>query len=116
VLQHVPWSQGGLDPATGLGCYGLVALAFAQVGISLPPTAEEGQDCFTMIPPPYQPFDVALMRFASPLTARHVGVLLTPTTGYQCSWLTNGVSQFCIHENIWKRTFRHGLRYKEFLG
>jgi cell wall-associated NlpC family hydrolase len=115
VLRQVPWCQGGLDPTTGLGCYGLVVLAFAQSGIALPPTAEEGHACFTIIPPPYQPFDVMLARLSPEPTARHVGLFVASTWGFHCSWLTNGVARFAIDQGPWRRWFRHGLRWKGFL-
>jgi cell wall-associated NlpC family hydrolase len=98
-----------------LGCYGLVVLAFAHIGIVLPPTAEEGEAYFVEISPPYQPFDLMLARLGAEPTARHVGVFVAPTWGYHCSWLTNGVAQFSLLKGPWRRLMQHGLRYREFL-
>lgn len=115
VLRQVPWHATGIDPQHGLSCYGLLYLAFAEIGIALPPTAEAGAEQFTIIPPPYQAFDVMLARFGPEPTARHVGLFLDATSGYHCSWLSNGVAQFSLFHGPWRRLMQHGLRYKGFL-
>lgn len=114
IPQQVRWREGGLDPATGLGCYGLLVYAFAVVGIVLPTTAEAGQHAFTRIPPPYQPFDVMLARLGPEPSARHVGLFVAPTWGFHCSWLSNGVAHFSLDHGPWRRWLRHGLRLKEW--
>jgi cell wall-associated NlpC family hydrolase len=116
VLQGVPWSQAGLDPATGLSCYGVLVLAYAHAGISLPATAEEGQDQFVQVEPPYQPWDVMLARLGPEPTARHVGLFVAPTWGYHASWMCNGVARFALDSGPWRRLMRHGLRYKGFVA
>jgi cell wall-associated NlpC family hydrolase len=115
VLRGCIWTQGGVDPATGLGCYGLVYLAFHFAGIELPQTAEAGAEVFVQVQPPYQSWDMVLSRIGEGPMARHVGLLVAPTWGYHCSWMSNGVAQFDIHKGIWRRVIRHGLRYRGFL-
>jgi cell wall-associated NlpC family hydrolase len=115
LVQGVTWQHEGLEPATGLGCYGLVRHGFALAGVPLPPTAEAADGLFRIVAPPYQPFDIALMRFAPTADARHVGLLLAPEWGFHCSWFTNGVARFELRRGIWKRLMQHGLRYKEWL-
>lgn len=108
------WRQGGLDPATGLGCYGLIWYAYGCAGIALPETAEEGQHCFTIIQPPYQQWDVVLAHFGQEADARHVALLLMPPEGFHCSWMTNGLARFSLHQALWRRITRHVLRYKHW--
>lgn len=107
-------SRGGLDPMTGLGCYGLVHWSFAQIGIALPPTAEEGVEAFVLVQRPYQAWDVVLAQFGTSLDARHVGLLLTPPCGFHCSWATQGLAHFSLVKGNWQRAFRHVWRYHEF--
>ena len=114
VTQRVQWKQGGLDPTTGLGCYGLCHYAFALAGIALPQSAEEGQAVFYETAPPYAPWDLVLASFGPLAGARHVGLLLQPPYGYHCSWISNGVARFSLHQALWRRIIRRVLRYEGF--
>lgn len=110
------WQQGGLDPVTGCGCFGLVHYTFCLIGIPLPATAEEAQGLFVQVPPPYRPFDVVLSSLGPLLGARHLGLLLSATKGYHVSQASNGLAQFALTQAFWRRVVRHGLRYKGFLA
>ena len=110
------WHRGGLDPRTGAGCYGLIWWSFQQVHIELPPTAEEGEKDFVIIPPPYAPWDVVLCSMGPLQCERHLGLLLSPQGGYHCSAASNGAAQFRLHQAFWRRYAKHGLRYREFLA
>lgn len=116
VLQQVPWKRGGLDPTTGFGCYGVIYYAFQHAGVCLPLTVEDGAALFTMIPPPYQAWDVVLgCPPGDNAAARHLGLLLSPWEGFHASTVSNGVARFTLTQPFWRRILRHGLRYQGFL-
>lgn len=68
-LAGVPYKYGGTSPSTGFDCSGFTQYVFAQVGISIPRTAEEQRQAATPVSNP-QPGD--LVFFGSP--AYHVGI------------------------------------------
>lgn len=109
------WQQGGLDPRTGCGCYGLVWYAFALAGILLPDTAALGEQDFALTHPPYRPFDVAQANIGSMFVQPHVGILLTPSDGFHIAQGTNGVARFSLRDAFWRRRFRLAWRYRGFV-
>ena len=68
-LLGIPYLYGGTSPSTGFDCSGFSQYVFAQVGISLPRTAEQQRQAATPVSDP-QPGD--LVFFGAP--AWHMGI------------------------------------------
>lgn len=121
ALQHILetgscWQAGGRDPVRGCDCYGLVHWGFSCIGIMLSSDIWEASRCFQVVKPPYRPWDVILSGFEPSPGERHVGLLMAPTWGFHCASNTNGLARFSLEHVLWRRSLRHGLRYKEFLA
>ncbi|WP_169795418.1 C40 family peptidase, partial [Kribbia dieselivorans] len=97
-LSGIPYLYGGTSPSTGFDCSGFTQYVFAQVGKSLPRTAEQQRQFATPVSDP-QPGD--LVFFGVP--AYHMGIYAgngmmydSPRTGLssgkRAMWTRTGVS------------------------
>ena len=112
LTQGTTWAASGDDPRLGCSCYGLVRYAYAQAGIVLPGTPEEAEVLFTLVPLPYEPWDVLLWNFEPWHGPRHLALLLTPMQGIHSSASTNGLARFRLTDGLVQRVLTHAWRYK----
>ena len=110
----VPYLFGGINPALGLDCSGLVQLVYRQLGIALPRTAQLQYDATARIEPDQlQPGDVVFFAhtYADPHDwITHVGIYIGG--GLQINAPTDGqvVSIQPVFSGFWGAHFASGGR------
>ena len=93
------YSYGGTSPSTGFDCSGFTQYVFAQVGISLPRTAEAQRQATTRVSNP-QPGD--LVFFGSP--AYHMGIY----AGNGMMWDSPRSGKAVALRSIWSSSVTYG--------
>ncbi len=93
------YSYGGTSPSTGFDCSGFTQYVFAQVGISLPRTAEAQRQSTTRVSNP-QPGD--LVFFGSP--AYHMGIY----AGNGMMWDSPRSGKAVALRSIWSSSVTYG--------
>jgi len=97
--EGLPYRYGGTSPSTGFDCSGFTQYVFAQVGISLPRTADAQRQATTRVSSP-QPGD--LVFFGSP--AYHVGIY----AGNGMMWDSPRTGEAVSLRSIWSSNVTYG--------
>jgi hypothetical protein len=109
----MPYVYGGESPQTGFDCSGLVQWVYAQVGITLPRTAQAQFDATTRLPPDQlQPGDLVFFSGTYPSSdfITHVGIYVGDGQMVNAANPTDGVQEMPVYTGYWLDHYAGGGR------